>query len=45
MPNTPLPPAPAHRDTALELRELALDLMDAADQYEAGKAKRDSGRR
>ncbi|TSA79659.1 hypothetical protein FNU79_17645 [Deinococcus detaillensis] len=39
MPNTPLPPAPAHLETAFRLRELALALMDAADQYEAGKGE------
>lgn len=39
MPNTPLPPAPAHRDTALALRQLALALMDAADHYDAGRGE------
>lgn len=37
MSNTPLPPAPAHRDTAVQLRYLALRLMDAADLYDEGK--------
>lgn len=39
MPNTPLPPAPAHRDTAIRLRQLALELMDAADYYDIGKGE------
>lgn len=39
MPNIPLPPAPGHRDTVFGLRELALKLMDAADQYEVGKGE------
>lgn len=39
MSNTPLPPAPAHRDTAYRLRQLALELMDAADHYDAGRGE------
>lgn len=37
MPNMPLPPPLAHRDTAAQLRALALRLMDAADLYDAGR--------
>lgn len=36
MSNTPLPPSPSHRETAVRLRYLALSLMDAADLYDEG---------
>lgn len=39
MMNTPLPPAPAHHETAVRLRYLALSLMDAADLYDEGKGE------
>lgn len=39
MSNTPLPPAPAHEETAVQLRYLALALMDAADLYAEGKGE------
>jgi hypothetical protein len=39
MDNTPFPPNPPHHETGFKLRQLALNLMDAADCYEDGKGE------